>query len=93
MKAFVALTGLFSLLQLSHAADVAAPKFSVNLDAPPSERWTESVNYMISTYGFDHSYQNVLDYVYSYLPPPVVQKLEPLLLDLLREFPGEVSQD
>ncbi|GMH92420.1 hypothetical protein TrVE_jg3639 [Triparma verrucosa] len=93
MKAFVALTGLFSLLQLSHAADVAAPKFSVNLDAPPSERWTESVTYMISTYGFDHSYQNVLDYVYSYLPPPVVQKLEPLLLDLLREFPGEAGEE
>ncbi|GMH63191.1 hypothetical protein TrRE_jg13040 [Triparma retinervis] len=53
--------------------------------------WTEPVNYMIDTYGFEHSFQNVLDYVNSLIPEPVLLKLEPALLKLMDSFPDEYA--
>jgi hypothetical protein len=69
------------------AADFAAPVFQVDLSEDASTRWSAPVSYMIETYGFDNSYQTVLDYVYSLVPEETVEKLEPLLLKLELLFP------
>jgi len=45
------------------SADFKAPVFSVSLSEDPATRWTEPVNYILDTYGFDESFQHVLDYV------------------------------
>ena len=77
----------------AQARDVEAPIFQVDLNAEPAVRWTPSVTYMINTYGFDHSFQNVLNYVTSIIPQPLLTRLEPELLELLKLFPGDAGEE
>ena len=75
------------------ALDVPAPVFQVDLDAPAADRWEEPVTYMINTYGFEHSFQCVIDYVTSLVPQKVLTRLEPELLELLKFFPDEARKE
>ena len=48
---------------------------------------------MIDTYGFDHSFKNVLDYVDSLIPEPLLLKLEPVFLKVMDSFPDEYATE
>lgn len=44
------------------------PRYTINLDAPPQDRWAPLITAQLDLHGWDHSYKLVLDFIESILP-------------------------
>lgn len=70
-------------------ADFPAPIFDVDLDAPAISRYADVVNKLIELHGWEYGYGKLVDHLNDILPASLWEELNPDLILLIDQFPGE----
>lgn len=71
------------------SADFAAPVYTLDLDAPPEERWGQMALAQVKLHGWEHSYKPVLDFINGIVSAEMWQKFNTTLTAIGAPIIGE----
>jgi len=80
---------LFALICSPAGADIVAPRYTVDLDTRPEERWSPMMLQVIDTHGWEYSFEPVMKFVENILPYEEWVKYDKILQSVSRPIVGD----
>lgn len=94
MRFIVLLIALLALSSCTTTALQAVPKFSIDLDQPPLERWNGAVDMLVELYGWNYTFGPMLDMytpILALIPQSMITALDKNLANNFADVHGELQ--